>query len=423
MMRRSVAITRALLGLAKAALVTLLAAQCLVGAPPRAMADAAFTAFIEALWPDAQALGISRATFDAAFKGVTPDLALPDLALPGKTETRGQAEFVRPPRDYLASAFIARLADQGRKLSLQHAQVLAEIERRIGVERHVVLAIWGRETAYGGHKSQHYAIRVLATQAYTGRRKEMFRIELLQALKMLDEKVITIEAMRSSWAGAMGLTQFMPSEYFALAYDLDGDGRRDIWGSVGDALASAANQLKGKGWLTGQPWGIEVRLALGGADCSYEGPDRTQPIAAWAKLGVLPVSGRAFSASELQLPAYLMMPAGAYGPAFLVTENFLVIKRYNMSDLYALFVGNLSDRIAGGGEFRTAFRDIAQLPTRDIEEVQRLLASAGVPMAKIDGKIGSNTRGEIGRFQRARQIKVDCWPTGELLAHLRARTK
>jgi lytic murein transglycosylase len=400
----------------------MLAILCIAGAA-RAFADPAFKAFLEDLWPEARALGISKATFDASLKGVTPDLAIPDLVLPGKTESRGQAEFVRPPRDYLAPALISRLAEQGRRLAVQHATILAEIERRLGVERHVVLAIWGRETAYGSHKSQHYAIRVLATQAFTGRRKEMFRIELLQALKMLDEKVISIEAMRSSWAGAMGLTQFMPSEYFTLAYDLDGDGRRDIWTSIGDALASAANQLKSKGWLPGAPWGIEVKLAPGRADCSLEGPDRMQPIEAWAALGLAPATDRPFTPAERQLAAYLMMPAGAYGPAFLVTENFLVIKRYNMSDLYALFVGNLADRIAGGGDFRAVFQDVAQLPTREIEEVQRALTARGVPMAKIDGKIGSNTRGEIGRFQRARGLKVDCWPTRELLAYLRSASK
>ena len=206
-------------------------------------------------------MGVSRATFDMAFRGVEPDLSIPDLVLPGQAkEVKGQAEFTRTPAEYLNVSHLTRLAEQGRALLKQHAAELAKIEQAIGVQRHVVLAIWGRETAFGAHRSPHYAVQVLATQAWLGRRKDMFRNELLHALKMLEDKVRTRETMNASWAGAMGLTQFMPSEFYTLAYDLDGDGRKDIWGSVGDALASAANQLKAKGWVPGQTWGYEVRL-------------------------------------------------------------------------------------------------------------------------------------------------------------------
>ncbi len=234
--------------------------------------------------------------------------------------------------------------------------------------------------------------------------------------------MIPIAQMRASWAGAMGLVQFMPSEYFTLAFDLDGDGKRDIWGSVGDALASAANQLKAKGWVSGRPWGIEARVPAS-ADCSLEGPGNMRPIGEWARLGFTRADGKAFSPAEATWPAYLMMPGGGYGPAFLVTDNFIALRAYNTSDLYALFVGNLADRIAGGGAFVTAWGNVGMIPARDIEETQALLKAAGADITKIDGRIGSNTRGVIGRYQRARGLRVDCWPTRDLLAHLRSSAR
>ena len=389
-----------------------------------AAADPAFKAFVEALWPEAQAAGVARPTFDAAFAGVVPDLSLPDLVLPGQgmPQPKGQAEFVRPPQVYLDAKLLANLAAQGRQLASQHAASLALIEQRIGVDRWTVLAIWGRETAFGKHRLPHYAIRALATQAYLGRRKELFRNELIHALKMLEARVISVPGMRASWAGAMGLVQFMPSEYFPLAVDLDGDGKRDIWTSVGDALASAANQLKAKGWISGRPWGIEARVP-GTSDCSLEGPDNMRPLGEWARLGFTRADGKGFSTAEAAWPAYLMMPGGGYGPAFLVTENFVALRAYNTSDLYALFVGNLADRIAGGGAFAAPWGAIGMIPASEIEETQALLKAAGAPISKLDGRIGSNTRGVIGRYQRAKGLSVDCWPTRELLSHLRGAAR
>ena len=287
------------------------------------------------------------------------------------------------------------------------------------MQRQFVLAIWGRETAFGTHRETHYAIRALATQAFTGRRKDMFRNELLHALKMLQDGVIKRETMKSSWAGAMGLTQFMPSEYQTLAYDLDGDGRRDIWTSVPDALASAANQLRGKGWMARQTWGYEVRLPKG-TSCLAEGPLRAQPLRAWVKLGVVRTRGRAFDPASLDANAFILTPAGANGPAFLALENFLVIKRYNMSDLYALFVGDLGDRIAGDGGFETPWRSVRQLSAKGIEEIQERLQKLGYPIEKIDGKAGMNTRALIGAYQKASGLNVDCWPSEAVLAHARS---
>ncbi len=379
-----------------------------------------FKRFLVELWPDAKAFGVSRPTFDAALKGVELDLTLPDLIIPGKTEhdVKGQAEFTRTPAEYLSDSQLSRLANEGIKLKEKHAATLAKIEKEIGVQPQFVLAIWGRETAFGAHKVPHYAVQVLANEAYLGRRKDLFRNELLHALKMLEAGVITRDKMKSSWAGAMGLTQFMPSEYFSTAYDLDGDGRKDIWTSVPDALASAANQLKQKGWVRGQTWGYEVRLPKA-MSCLMEGPDSAKPVREWVAMGVVRTGNRAFPAHALDQQAFILSPGGAHGPAFLALENFMVIKRYNMSDLYALFVGNLGDRIAGGGAFDTAWKDVKQMPAKGISEIQQRLQTRGAPIAKIDGKAGMNTRSLIGTYQREQGIEVDCWPSEPVLQHLR----
>ncbi len=386
---------------------------------PPAVADAKLDAWIEGLWPEAEAAGVSRATFDTALRGFTPDLKLPDLDLPGRpsNDARGQAEFTRAPSEYLDRAYLMRLAATGKELAAKHKATLARIEQELGVDRYSVLAIWGRETAFGHHKLPHDAINVVATQAYLGRRKDMFRIELIAALKML-EAGVPRSLMRASWAGAMGLTQFMPSEYFKHAHDLDGDGKTDIWHSVPDALASAASQLKGKGWVAGETWGYEVKLTRE-ADCGYEGPTQERPIAEWAKLGLKRANGKPWTEAQLALNAYMMSPAGGYGPSFLVLENYKVIRRYNMSDLYAVFVGNLADRIAGGGDFVTPWGGMGPQKTRNIEQIQQRLMALGYDVEKIDGKVGSNTRKVIGQYERANNLKVDCWPSDAVLDHVR----
>jgi lytic murein transglycosylase len=385
-----------------------------------AQTPSGFRQFVETLWPEAEAQGVSRATFDAAFQGVEADLSLPDLILPGMTQrdVKGQAEFTRTPAEYLSVTYLKRLSQQGKALLDKHRETLAKIEREIGVPGEVVLAIWGRETAFGSHRSAHYAVRALATQAWLGRRKELFRSELIYALKLLQDGVRTRETMNASWAGAMGLTQFMPSEYYTLAYDLDGDGRRDIWGSVPDALASAANQLKAKGWVPGQPWGYEVRLPPV-ASCRLEGPPHARSVREWAKLGVVRTRGRGFPDSVLDAEAFVLTPGGAHGPAFLALENFMVIKRYNMSDLYALFVGDLADRIGGAGTFEAPWGEVRQLSSRSIEEIQERLQARGYGVSKVDGKAGMNTRALIGAYQEASRLKVDCWPSEAVLGHLR----
>jgi lytic murein transglycosylase len=377
-----------------------------------------FLRFLEQVWPEAQAMGVSRTTFDAALSGVEPDLTLPDLALPGKSEVKGQGEFTKTPAEYLNVDYLAALSKQGKTLLGQHVRWLEKIERELGVQRHFVLAIWGRETDFGAERSDHYAIKALATQAYLGRRKEMFRTELLYALKMLQEGVRTRQNMLSSWAGAMGLVQFMPSEYYTFALDLDGDGRKDIWGSIPDALASMANQLRSKGWVPGQSWGYEVDLPRG-ISCLLEGPDHAKPLSEWNKLGVVRTGSKPFPPTALDSMAFILAPAGAHGPRFLALENFLVIKRYNTSDLYALFVGNLADRIAGGGGFDTPWEGVGQLPAGTIAEIQQLLQQQGYAIGKIDGKAGMNTRSLIGAYQNDHHLTVDCWPTEALIQNLR----
>jgi lytic murein transglycosylase len=379
-------------------------------------ADAAFQKWLADLWPAAQAMGVSRVTFDMATRGLEPDLTLPDLDIPGRLPP-GQPEFVSTPADYLAEGAFTRLAAQGKRLAEEHRATLSAIERQYGVPPNVILAIWGRETAFGGYRLPHSALRVLATQAYVGRRKEKFREEFLIALKILEEGHVKLADMRSSWAGAMGLTQLLPSEFYKYAVDFDNDGRRDIWNSVPDALASAAKQLVGKGWQRGKRWAYEVR-APRGVDCTIGVPEITKPIGEWVKLGFNPAYDRRLSPEELAEPASLLLPAGIYGPAFLTPKNYYVIKEYNFSDLYVLFVGHLSDRIVDPRPFETRWEKIVQLKTVDLERMQRLLTTRGYYNDKLDGKAGMLTRAALGRYQKANGLKIDCWPSTAVLEHL-----
>jgi len=381
-------------------------------------ADSAFHQWLQKQWPAAQDLGVSRATFDAATRALEPDLSLPDLAIPGRPEQQPQQpEFVQTPGQYLREATFDRLATRGKQLTTQYRDTLSRIERDIGVPGNLVLAIWARETDYGGYQLPLDAIRTLATQAYTGKRKEFFQNEFLHALKMLQDGVPRAD-MRSSWGGALGLTQFLPSEFYKYAVDFDGDGRADIWHSVPDALASAAKQLAGKGWRRGEPWAIEVR-APAGADCSIGVPDMTMPVGEWLKRGFVPSYGRKLSAAELSLPASLLQPEGSYGPSFLAPKNYFVLKDYNFSDLYVLFVGHLSDRIAGGRPFETPWSKNAQLKTTEVETMQKRLTALGLYKDKIDGKAGMLTRAALGAYQKKSGLEVDCWPTAAVLDHMR----
>ncbi|CFX29062.1 Lytic murein transglycosylase [Candidatus Filomicrobium marinum] len=385
-------------------------------APAQARED--FKTFLENLWPEARdKYGVSRQTFDKVVKSLKPDLSLPDLEIPGRQKTQvRQSEFTSEPSDYIDAAYLARLANTGQRLASEHKAALDRIEQEFGVDRYSVLAIFGRETAFGAYTPKYDAITVLATQAWTGRRKEMFRDEFLYALKLL-EKGVPRNKMRASWAGAMGLTQFMPSEFFAHVHDMGGDGYADLFDSVPDALASAARQLKNKGWQRGQTWGYEVAIPET-SDCSLEGPPGLRPLREWVALGYRRTGGREFPDAMLNENAYLMSPAGAHGPSFLALENFQVIRRYNTSDLYATFVGNLADRIAGGGDFHTRWEAIGPQRTALIRGIQQGLKDRGYGIETVDGFIGSNTRRQVGRYQKDNGLRVDCWPSDAVLNHL-----
>jgi len=390
----------------------------LAGLANEARADAGFDRFIQSLWPDAQALGVSRATFDSATRGLTPDYKLPDLEIPGRKQAAPrQAEFVLVPSDYVKETRIARLADHGRKLAAQHSATLRAIEQRFGVPGSVILAIWARETDFGRYRLPYHAVQVLATQAYMGRRKAQFREEFLLALKILEEGHVSLKDMRSSWAGAMGLTQFLPSEFYKHAVDFDGDGHRNIWTSVPDALASAAQQLKNKGWQSGLRWAYEVR-APQRFDCTRAEPKIRQPLGAWLREGFLPARARRFGSDELAQAASVLQVEGIYGPTFLVTNNYFVIKEYNFSDLYVLFVGHLADRIEGAPAFATPWSQTRQMRTRDVEAMQEGLKARGIYNDKVDGKAGMLTRAAVGAFQKQAGLLLDCWPGPQVLRGL-----
>jgi lytic murein transglycosylase len=400
----------------KSTLCVLTLASAVLPQHPARAADSGFTKFIASLWPEAQQQGVSRATFDAETRGLEPDYKLPDLLLPGRPATGApsQAEFVQVPADYIKEASIGRLAAEGQRLMQKHAATLKAIEQRFGVPATVVLAIWGRETDFGRYTLPYDALRVLATQAYVGRRKEQYRGEFILALKILSEGDVTRKDMRASWAGATGLTQFLPSEFYQHGVDFDGNGHVDIWTSVPDALASAAQQLVNKGWQSGLRWAYEVK-APANVDCTEGVAEVTKPIGDWLRSGFVPVRGQKLSAAEQAQPASLLQPEGIYGPAFLTTKNYFVIKEYNFSDLYVLFVGHLSDRMTSPEPFATPWSASTQLRTTDVEAMQRQLTKIGLYSDKVDGKAGMKTRAALGAFQKSKGLKADCWPSEAVL--------
>ena len=396
-------------------------AALLLPSSARAAPDAGFTQFIASLWPEAQAAGVSRATFDAETGGLEPDYKLPDLILPGRPATGAatQAEFVQVPADYIKEASIIKLAEEGQRLMAKHRAALTAIEQRFGVPGTILLAIWGRETDFGRYTLPYDGLRVLATQAYVGRRKDQYRNEFILALKLISDGEVTRKDMRASWAGATGLTQFLPSELYKHGVDFDGDGRRDIWHSVPDALASAAQQLVNKGWQPGVRWAYEVQ-APPNVDCTLGVPEVTKPIGEWLKAGFVPVRGQKLSTAELAQPASLLQPEGIYGPAFLTTKNYFVIKEYNFSDLYVLYVGHLSDRMLSPQPFVTPWSASTQLRTSDVEAMQRQLTRLKLYSDKLDGKAGMQTRAALGAYQKSAGIKVDCWPSETVLRSMSA---
>lgn len=372
---------------------------------PVAAAAGDFRAWIEALWPLAEARGVSRATFDAAFRTVTA----PDPSVLARLQRQG--EFGRPIWEYLAGAVSATRVARGRSEAARRADLLGRIAARYGVPAPVLLAVWGMESDFGAGTGSVPTLRALATLAESGQRGDLFRDELLSALEILEHRDVAPEGLKGSWAGAMGQTQFLPSVYLRAAVDFDGDGRRDIWTSAPDALASIANFLAQAGWRRDLPWGLEVRLPAGFDLARYRGP-----LSDFAARGVVRADGSAVPGSG---EASLFLPGGIGGPVFLITDNFEVIRGYNTSDSYALAVGHLADRLGGGPPLAAPWPAAGgRLDGPGLKALQVALAASGFYEGPTDGRAGPRLREAVRRYQISVGLPADGYATPALLARI-----
>lgn len=374
------------------------------------------------IWPEARQQGVSRSKFDMAIRDLKLDWRLPDLVPPGSSpptrREQSQAEF-RGPAAYFSESRLQSQTRTGKALMAQWSETIDRIEKRFNVPGHILLAIWARESAFGRADIPHSAVRVLATKAFMSTRKDLFHKEFLAALQIIEHENIMPEALKGSWAGAMGQPQFLPSSYLEFAIDFDGDGRADIWNSVPDTLASIANYLNRQGWQKGRDWGFEARLPSS-VSCAQEGPDRARPIADWVAEGVSRVSNRPFPVHEVTQPGMLLVPAGRNGPHFIVTPNFYVLKTYNNSDLYALYVGNLGDRIAyNSGSFKTPWPLQSRMLRSSIAAMQRILENQGHDVGGADGLPGFKTRRSVGAWEERQGRQSTCFPTPTLIDEIR----
>ncbi|WP_353619940.1 lytic murein transglycosylase [Mesorhizobium sp. BR1-1-16] len=399
-----------------------LAAAMPAHAQSRNATEIAFQKWLsETVTPAAEKRGVTASTLQRAFAGLKLDWTLPDLAppgQPGREEPQRQAEFQGPAR-YFDEGKVKSLAQGGRSRFKTWSRTLAEVETRYGVSPSIVLAIWGRESGYGAAKLPYSAIRALATESFMGARKENFYPELLAALEILEGDHIALNQMKSSWAGALGQPQFLPSKYLTTAVDFDKNGRRDIWNSVPDTLGSIANYLKQNGWQPGVGWGFEVALPPEIA-CSLEGPDQGKPMSDWLAMGIRNADGSQINARTPKQIMHLLMPAGRYGPAFLVSDNFYVLKSYNESDLYALFIGHLADRIrSNAGPFLGRWADVGGFRRSDVRSMQQRLEARGVDVGSADGLVGYKTRIAVGDWQTSKGVPPTCFPDAALLKQIR----
>jgi lytic murein transglycosylase len=379
------------------------------GAPNVLATD--FKACLGELRREATRNGITPHTFDSAMAGVERDQGVLDAM-------DSQPEFKTPIWDYLAGLVDEQRIADGRAKLAEWSAMLAEAEQKFGVDRHVLVAVWGVETDYGKVRGGRPLVRSLATVSCFGGRQRFFRSELVATLRIIQSGDIQPEALAGSWAGAFGQTQFMPSSFQRFAVDFDGDGRRDIVGSVADALGSTANYLTRAGWVSGEPWGYEVRLPP-----NYNGPSgrrARQALSQWSRLGIRRVNGEALTGSG---PAALLLPAGAGGPAFIVFKNFDAIHAYNAAESYVLAIAHLADRLRGAGPFQTAWpTDDPGLSRSERREVQQRLIERGFDIGAIDGMIGPRTRAAIEAFQISAGLPVDGRAGARVLKALKEAT-
>jgi len=386
----------------------------IIASSTQAFADAGFQRWVAGFRSTAAQSGISGSTYDRAFRGVTePDPEVIEKA-------RYQPEFTAPVWDYFDNRVHEQSVSVGRAMARKYKPWLDRIESRFGVDRNILLAIWSMESNYGeilkNDTAMRNVVRSLATLAYADKRRAKYaRTQLIAALKILQTGDIDESHLTGSWAGAMGHTQFIPTSYQAYAVDMDGNGHRDIWNSVPDALATAANLLRKNGWQSGKTWGYEVTLPPGG---KY--PKGSMSLSQWASAGVKRADGKPFRNAGDK--AELKVPDGRGGPAFLLTRNFFVLKRYNNADKYALAVGLLADQIAGYGQLaRDWQRPFTKLTFNQKQELQQRLTAHGYYSGKADGKIGEGSRSAIKAFQAQAGMAQDGHPSMEVLQTLRQR--
>lgn len=354
--------------------------------------------------------GISADVFDRAFAGVQYDA---DVI----RRDRNQSEFTKTIWDYLDIAASDARVNNGKAALRKHGALLDRIEAQYGVDRDVIVAIWGLESAYGTFRGTNPVIGSLATLAYDARRSDFFEEQLIEALKILQSGDVRLANFKGSWAGAMGHTQFIPTSYQSLAVDFDGDGKRDIWSDdPADALASTANYLAKNGWIKGAPWGVEVRIPQG-FDYTLANRDILRMPSEWAQIGIVDLDGKAVPDHG---SASVLLPAGAKGAAFLIFKNFDVIETYNTADAYVIGVGHLSDRITGAGPIRSDWpREDRALTFDERIEMQRLLNAKGFDTQKIDGKIGPLTINAVRAFQTSIGDIPDGYASLNILKKLR----
>ncbi len=373
-------------------------------------AAADFGNCIAGLWPEAARRGITRANFERFTAGLTPDLSIMD-------KLDAQPEFTKAPWDYLDLLVSDDRIARGRALLAQYAPTFAAVERAYGVDRYILAAIWGVESDYGTLGGDRPVLRSTATLACVGRRRDFFRGEFLATLDILQRGDVPPDRLVGSWAGAFGPTQFMPTTFTRYAVDFDGDGHRDIVDSVPDLLASTANNLKTDGWVPGQTWGYEVALPRNFNYLFADGA-RQMTMRQWQSLGVRRADGQAFPRPEDR--AFLLLPAGARGPAFLMLKNFGVIMKYNPAEAYALAIGHLADRMRGGAPFVQSWpRDERVLTLDERYQMQQLLARRGFTIGEPDGLIGPRTRLAISDFQASVGQVPDGFASSDVLDRLR----